>query len=179
MKSAVALLLPALVAGHGYVNQAIIGGEEYEFYIPEQDPYMDPAPERISRPIPGNGPVEDVDSIDVQCNGYTDGGMEGSSPAPLHAAAEAGSTVTLYWTLWPESHMGPTITYMAKCPDEGCDAWEPGTEYVDQILNILDTPVNTNVGLSGSRYRRRAATALPRTGALSVPPFLAAPSLHG
>lgn len=139
MKSVAALLLPALVAGHGYVERAIIGGEEYEFYIPEKDPYMDPAPERISRPIPGNGPVEDVDSIDVQCNGYTDGGMEGSSPAPLHATAEAGSTVTLYWTLWPESHMGPTITYMARCPDEGCDAWEPGTEYVGATTDALSS----------------------------------------
>lgn len=170
MKSTVALLLPALVAGHGYVNKATIGGAEYEFYIPEQDPYMDPAPERVSRPIPGNGPVEDVDSIDVQCNGYTAGGMEGSSPAALHAAAEAGSTVTLYWTLWPESHMGPTITYMAKCPDEGCDAWEPGTEYVNS--NTTSTPdmhTDPDIGLFGSRSKRRAATALPRPGALSVP----------
>lgn len=167
MRSAAALFLPALVAGHGYVSNAVIGGEEYEFYLPEQDPYMDPAPERVSRPIPGNGPVEDIDSIDVQCNGYTDGGMEGSSPAALHAAAEAGSTVTLHWTLWPESHMGPTITYMAKCPDEGCDAWEPGTEY-DYPTLTSPTCVVTDLGagLFGSRSRRRAATALRKTGAL-------------
>lgn len=133
MKAIAALALPALAAAHGYVERAIIGGEEYEFYLPDQDPYMDPMPDRVSRPIPGNGPVEDLTSIDVQCNGYTAGGTEGSSPAALHATAEAGSTVTLYWTLWPESHMGPTITYMARCPDEGCDAWEPGTEYVTSM----------------------------------------------
>lgn len=137
MKSAAALLLPALAAGHGYVNKAIIGGAEYAFYDPNTDPYMDPPPERISRKIPGNGPVEDVGSIDVQCNGYTAGGQEGSEPAPLHAPAEAGSSVTLYWTLWPESHMGPTITYMARCPDKGCDAWQPGTEYVDPVARSL------------------------------------------
>ena len=99
MKSVAALLLPALVAGHGYVNRALIGGEEYEFYIPETDPYMDPTPERISRAIPGNGPVEDLDIIDIQCNGYTAGGAAGSSPAALHATAEAGSSVTLFWTV--------------------------------------------------------------------------------
>lgn len=99
MKSLAALLFPALVASHGYVSRATIGGEEYEFYNPEEDPYTDPPPERVSRAIPGNGPVEDLTLIDVQCNGYTDGGTPGSSPAALHATAEAGSSVTLYWTV--------------------------------------------------------------------------------
>lgn len=85
------------------------------------DPYMgDRKPDRISRSIPGNGPVEDVTSIDVQCNA-------GAAPAKLHATAAAGSTVTLRWTLWPDSHMGPVITYMARCPDTGCQDWSPGT----------------------------------------------------
>lgn len=131
MKLLAALLLPvALVAGHGYVERATIGGANYQFYLPYQDPYMNPAPERVSRAVPGNGPVEDLDLIDLQCNGYTAGGVIGSSPAPLHADAEAGSTVTLYWTLWPDSHVGPSITYMARCPDEGCHNWSPGTAYV-------------------------------------------------
>lgn len=77
-------------------------------------------PDRISRSIPGNGPVEDVTSIDVQCN--TD-----AAPAKLHATAAAGSAVTLRWTLWPDSHMGPVITYMARCPDTGCQNYSPGT----------------------------------------------------
>lgn len=78
-------------------------------------------PDRVSRSIPGNGPVEDVDSLAVQCNAD-------STPAKLHAPAEAGSTVTLNWTLWPDSHVGPVITYMARCPDTGCQDWMPGTE---------------------------------------------------
>lgn len=75
-------------------------------------------PERISRKIPGNGPVEDLTSLAIQCNAD-------SAPAKLHAPAAAGSTVTLRWTLWPESHMGPVITYMARCPDTGCQNWTP------------------------------------------------------
>lgn len=120
----------ALVAAHGYVESATIGGKEYEFYNPNVDPYSNPVPERISRPIPGNGPVEDISLIDIQCNGYTAGGVKGSQPAALHAEAEAGSTVNLRWTLWPDSHVGPVLTYMARCPDEGCDAWEPASEKV-------------------------------------------------
>ncbi|OLN87460.1 Polysaccharide monooxygenase Cel61a 7 [Colletotrichum chlorophyti] len=120
----------ALVAAHGVVDFGIIGGENYTFYNPYQDPYMNPKPERISRPVAGNGPVEDVTSIDIQCGGYSAGGVKGSSPAALVAKAAAGSDVTLHWTLWPESHIGPVITYMAKCPEAGCSSWQPGTDKV-------------------------------------------------
>lgn len=120
----------ALVAAHGYVSNGTIGGEEYEFYQPYTDPYKSPTPERISRKIPGNGPVEDVTSIDIQCNGYSAGGTNGSEPAALSATVAAGSTVNLQWTLWPDSHVGPTLTYMARCPDTGCNEWLPGSEAV-------------------------------------------------
>ena len=120
----------SLAAAHGYVSQAVIGGQTYEFYNPNTDPYMNPTPQRISRAIPGNGPVEDVSSIDVECNGYSAGGQVGSSPAPLHAPAAAGSTVSLTWTTWPESHMGPILTYMARCPAAGCQDWQPDGDAV-------------------------------------------------
>lgn len=160
MKSFVALLATAaLVAAHGYVDNATIGGQFYqvslhartrerccidmEVVLPtlhgsihgsqqgesvtktsnQQCVNKPPQPARISRSIPGNGPVENLSLIDVQCN-------TGATPAPLHAPAEAGSTVTLRWTLWPDSHMGPVLTYMARCPDTGCHSWSPGTAYV-------------------------------------------------
>lgn len=125
-----ALAFAAAVAAHGYVTNATIGGKEFQFYQPYQDPYMTPKPQRISREIQGNGPVEDVTISDIQCGGYAAGGINGSKPAALHADATAGSDVELYWTLWPESHMGPTITYMAKCPDTGCDKWMPESSCV-------------------------------------------------
>lgn len=114
----------ALAAAHGFVDTAVIGGKDVEFYQPYTDPYTSPVPERISRVIAGNGPVLDVTSPDMQCGGSG----SGSKPAALHAPAAAGSTVSLSWTLWPDSHVGPVITYMARCPDTGCDAYEPGTE---------------------------------------------------
>lgn len=44
MKYAAACLsFAALAAAHGYVDNATIGGEEYTFYQPYLDPYMDPA----------------------------------------------------------------------------------------------------------------------------------------
>ncbi|KAH7374647.1 cellulose-growth-specific protein [Plectosphaerella cucumerina] len=125
-------LLPfaPLVAAHGYVDKGVIGGQTIQFYQPYQDPYINPPPQRISRPVQGNGPIEDLTLIDVQCGGWSAGGIAGSQPAALHATAAAGSEVTLYWTQWPDSHVGPAITYMARCPDAGCQNWLPGSSAV-------------------------------------------------
>ncbi|KAF2649726.1 lytic polysaccharide monooxygenase [Lophiostoma macrostomum CBS 122681] len=120
----------AAVAAHGYVDNATIGGQEYTFYQPYTDPYTSPTPDRISRPIQGNGPIQDVTLSDLQCGGYAEGGINGSSPAALHAEAAAGSDVELFWTLWPESHIGPVVTYMAQCPDTGCNDYMPGSDAV-------------------------------------------------
>jgi hypothetical protein len=95
-------------------------------YNPNIDPYLSPSVDRINRKIPGNGPVTDLSLIDVQCNGYTDGGFY-TEPAPISAPATAGSTVTLEWTQWPDSHKGPVITYMAQCSGD-CSDYSPGTE---------------------------------------------------
>lgn len=113
-----------LVAGHGYVTEATIGGVVYPGMNPYVDPYMSPTPQRIFRKIPGNGPVENLALQDVQCNGWAAGGMT-TAPAPLVAPATAGSTVSLKWTQWPDSHKGPVITYMAKCPNDNCRNWTP------------------------------------------------------
>lgn len=39
---AAVLSCAALAAAHGYVDNATIGGEEYEFYQPYTDPYTSP-----------------------------------------------------------------------------------------------------------------------------------------
>lgn len=64
--------------------------------------------------------MTNITVADVQCGGDYVDGIVGSSPAALHAPATAGSDVTLYWTLWPDSHYGAVVTYMARCPDTGC-----------------------------------------------------------
>ncbi|KAJ8075536.1 hypothetical protein PM082_021166 [Marasmius tenuissimus] len=87
-------LLSAIVTtvhAHGYVDQITSGGQTWTGYLPYSDPYSNPVPQRIVRKIPGNGPVEDLSLIDVQCNGYTAGGQAGSAPAPLVAKVTAGS----------------------------------------------------------------------------------------
>ncbi|CAE6535125.1 unnamed protein product [Rhizoctonia solani] len=117
------------VLGHGYVQEVVTSSGTYTGYHFETDPYTSPTPRRIIRKIPGNGPVQDVASIDVQCNGYSAGGVIGSVPASLVAVAAAGTQVALNWTKWPESHDGPVITYMARAPSE-ITKWSPGTDAV-------------------------------------------------
>ncbi|KAK2734168.1 Esterase/lipase/thioesterase [Onygenales sp. PD_40] len=127
LTSTVAVLLGATsVSAHGYVTSAVLDGTEWPGYDPNTDPYTNPPPERIFRKIPGNGPVEDLASVDLQCNGYQ---ASGSEPAVLSAAVTAGKAQSLQWTTWPDTHRGPTITYMAKCPGD-CSEYEPGTDAV-------------------------------------------------
>lgn len=145
----------------------------------------DGAPDRISRKITSNGPVQDVTSIDLQCGGISSEGIIGSEPAPLHATAEAGSTVNLKWTLWPDSHMGPILTYMARCPDEGCDKWLPGEEYVElfrcPVLRVVfqgkgycnytdHNCLAPKLGPSSSRSTTTAATPPTRLGQMIFGP---------
>ncbi|KAH8144516.1 uncharacterized protein LAJ45_11491 [Morchella importuna] len=124
--AAAALLNASGTLAHGYVSDLTIGGTTYTGYLPYSDPYYATPPERIVRKIPGNGPVEDLTSVDLQCNGYLG---SGSAPAPLSATVAAGSSISLHWTTWPDSHHGPVITYLAKCPG-ACSSYSPGTAAV-------------------------------------------------
>ncbi|EIM86641.1 glycoside hydrolase family 61 protein [Stereum hirsutum FP-91666 SS1] len=124
----VGLRIPSVHA-HGYVQDVVVDSTHYTGYLPYSDPYYNPVPERIIRAIPGNGPVTDLSLIDVQCNGYTDGGVIGSEPAPIYATVAAGDEMHLNWTTWPDSHIGPMITYMALAPSDITE-WLPGTDAV-------------------------------------------------
>lgn len=47
-------------------------------------------------------------SKDIICN-------TGNTPGPKHAPVQAGSTVTMKWSDWPDHHRGPMLTYLADC----------------------------------------------------------------
>ncbi|KIY72574.1 lytic polysaccharide monooxygenase [Cylindrobasidium torrendii FP15055 ss-10] len=129
MKSLILLVsLAGLVYAHGYVQEITLGSTKYSGYLPYSDPYYNPVPERIVRQIPGNGPVTDVSLIDVQCNGWTEGNYS-TAPAPIYGTVAAGGSVALNWTAWPDSHVGPIVTYMAKAPSD-ITKWSPGTSAV-------------------------------------------------
>ncbi|TGO34067.1 hypothetical protein BHYA_0214g00180 [Botrytis hyacinthi] len=142
------LVFVATVAAHGYVDNVTINGILYTSPLPKpySDPYYATPPPRIIRPVQGNGPITNLSLIDLQCGGYTEGGIVGSKPANLTAGpVAAGSTVSLRWTLWPDSHSGPVITYMAKCPAAGCSNYLPGTDAVWFKIQATGRIGNTTV----------------------------------
>lgn len=70
--------------------------------------------------MPGNGPINDISSKDIVCNAD-------SKPGALVAPASAGSQVKFFWTAWPESHRGPTMTYLASCTSGDCRTEDPSS----------------------------------------------------
>ncbi|CEL58652.1 putative endo-beta-1,4-glucanase D OS=Neosartorya fumigata (strain ATCC MYA-4609 / Af293 / CBS 101355 / FGSC A1100) GN=eglD PE=3 SV=1 [Rhizoctonia solani AG-1 IB] len=120
------LSVASSVLAHGFAVELTVSNPPatYTAFDPYQDVYKNPVPDRITRKIPGNGPVEDITSMDIQCNGG------GTAPAALIGTAAAGSNIGFNWTAqWPSSHMGPVITYMAKAPSD-ITKWTPGTDKV-------------------------------------------------
>ncbi|KAF8956148.1 glycoside hydrolase [Flammula alnicola] len=114
------------VRGHGYVQEIDSGSTKYTGYLPYQDPYYNPPPQRIVRQIPGNGPVTDLSLIDVTATRRRRYRIRSSA---LFATIAAGSQLALNWTTWPSSHMGPMITYLARAPSD-ITQWVPGTSAV-------------------------------------------------
>ncbi|CAG8961004.1 hypothetical protein HYFRA_00002544 [Hymenoscyphus fraxineus] len=134
MKSHTFSIISALVAtvsAHGIVHNISIADVMYSGYIPQSDEYQNPPPDRIMRPIHSSGPVEDIEISDIQCGGYAKGGMVGSRPANLTAGpVGAGEIVKMFWDLWPDSHVGPAMAYMARCANDDCKTFMPGTDAV-------------------------------------------------
>ncbi|KAL2135219.1 hypothetical protein VTI74DRAFT_9311 [Chaetomium olivicolor] len=152
MKSLLVLLtITIVVSAHGYVDNVTIGGQFYQAGLhPITHPYSAAANIHTGPTNPtitSNGPVQDVASIDLQCGGISSEGIIGSEPAPLHAPVEAGLTVNLRWMIWPDSHMGPIMTYVARCPDEGCVKWLPGDASTRTAGTLRTSPIPTTSGV--------------------------------
>ncbi|TKX26160.1 hypothetical protein C1H76_1513 [Elsinoe australis] len=44
----------------------------------------------------------------------------GATPGATDFPVAAGDNLDFIWSTWPDSHIGPTITYLAKCPGTTC-----------------------------------------------------------
>ncbi|KAK4210159.1 glycosyl hydrolase family 61-domain-containing protein [Rhypophila decipiens] len=103
----------SLVAAHGHVDYVIIDGVKYQGYDVTSFPYQANPPRVIgwSATNTDNGFVspDAFGTPDIICH-------RGAKPAQGHASVKAGSKVNLHWNpVWPESHQGPVIDYMAAC----------------------------------------------------------------
>ncbi|KAK3685151.1 endoglucanase IV [Podospora appendiculata] len=109
---AAALSGAALVAAHGHVNHIIANGVQYQGYDVTSFPYMASPPKVVGWTATNtdNGFVgpESFGSGDIICH-------KGATPGGGHATVAAGSSISIQWDTWPESHHGPVIDYLAAC----------------------------------------------------------------
>ncbi|KAL9944049.1 hypothetical protein D7B24_000361 [Verticillium nonalfalfae] len=105
-----ALLLHApLAAAHSRVANIIINGTSYEGFNAKQ-PTNPPVLVAWNTTVSDDGWVnyESYAHPDIICH-------RDAVPARGHAPVEAGSTLSVQWQGYPESHKGPVLTYLAPC----------------------------------------------------------------
>ncbi|CEL58627.1 putative endo-beta-1,4-glucanase D OS=Neosartorya fumigata (strain CEA10 / CBS 144,89 / FGSC A1163) GN=eglD PE=3 SV=1 [Rhizoctonia solani AG-1 IB] len=92
-----------------------------------QERIPDTCPTKIHTQAPH--PNESFARFQASAISRPDCGVAGSAPAPAVATAAAGTTISFKWTEWPDSHVGPVVTYLAKAPSD-ITKWNPGTSAV-------------------------------------------------
>ncbi|KPM46333.1 hypothetical protein AK830_g214 [Neonectria ditissima] len=86
------------VTAHGHVDWLITNGVAYRGYDAPAFSWN-----------PNHDPVVGW-TIGATDNGYS------AKAAKGHVTVQAGDKINLQWSTWPESHKGPVIDYLAKCP---------------------------------------------------------------
>lgn len=121
MKSAqiVALAASTLssVSAHSHVTNFVINGDSYAGFntkIPEGDnPEVLAAWGTSVGPSDGWIGVKEYNKPDIVCH-------INATNAQGYAPVDAGDKIHFQWMGWPESHKGPSVTYLARC-GEGSD----------------------------------------------------------
>lgn len=118
--------LAATAAAHGTVSGIVADGTytkgyDLQYYYMIQNGQTPPA-------TPG-WYAENLDNGFVAPSAYKTADIichKNSKAATSSASVKAGGKVDFQWTKWPESHVGPMITYVAKC-DADCSAADKAT----------------------------------------------------
>ncbi|KAL8668819.1 MAG: hypothetical protein Q9168_006562 [Polycauliona sp. 1 TL-2023] len=110
-----ALASVSCVYAHGMVSGIVAGGVYHPGYTVNYaySPTHPAMPSWAAPQNKDNGYINpgNFTNPDVICH-------KGATPGELYATVAAGSTVELQWTVWPESHHGPVIDYLANCNGE-------------------------------------------------------------
>lgn len=88
--------------------------------------------------------AEDLDNGFISPDAYTDPNIichKNAANANISATVSAGGTVDFQWTVWPDSHIGPVLTYVANCGDDCSTVDKTTLEWVkiDAVGIDLDT----------------------------------------
>ncbi|KAL4880421.1 glycoside hydrolase [Aspergillus karnatakaensis] len=99
------------VLGHGYITNIVVNGVSYQGWNINTFPYMGEVPLVASWGTPNTGggfPTDGYADSDIICHLDAVNG-EGAIPVT------AGDSLSLQWTVWPETHHGPVLDYLANC----------------------------------------------------------------
>ena len=110
--------LAASVSAHGYVQGIVAGGTWYSGYNPAFQ-YKNPPPT-----VAGWSDPEDLSNGYIAPSAYGDADIVchlDATPGGTSAKVAAGDVVELQWTVWPDSHHGPVLDYLAKVDGEFSD----------------------------------------------------------
>ncbi|KAK3670932.1 hypothetical protein LTR78_009210 [Recurvomyces mirabilis] len=164
---AVIAALPA-VSAHGYVASVISGGTTYAGASPQWF-YSS------TKPTQAGWFAYNQDNGFVAPSEYGDNNItchKGATPGNTYVPVTAGSTISLVWNTWPDSHHGPVINQMAKCSGECTsvdkttlkffavqntglinDASPPGTWATDNLIaNKFTGTLKIPAGLAAGNY---------------------------
>jgi len=104
-------------------------------------------------PVPGTS----LNSPDIIC-------QRGATNAQLSAPVAAGEKVSLQWTVWPESHKGPMLDYLASCEGD-CSTVDKTTLKWFKI----DGVGMTSTGGSPPQFADDVMTANNNTWTVTIP----------
>ncbi|KAM5341734.1 hypothetical protein ACJ41O_014765 [Fusarium nematophilum] len=121
--SLLALASASRIAAHGHVDWLITNGVAFRGY---DAPAMSWNPNHD--PVVGwtNGAT---DNGYIEPNSFSDPDIichKAARPAKGHVTVSAGDKIILQWNTWPESHKGPVIDYLARCPGN-CETVDKNT----------------------------------------------------
>ncbi|CAI4214066.1 unnamed protein product [Parascedosporium putredinis] len=88
-----------------------------------------------NQPVPDTAGwyAENLDNGFVEPNSYGSPDIichKNASPGNIAASVAAGGTIEFQWTDWPESHIGPVITYVANCGGDCTSADKAALKWV-------------------------------------------------
>ncbi|CAI6337868.1 unnamed protein product [Periconia digitata] len=155
--------LAASVNAHGHVSGIVADGVYYGGADPSYFYNAANAPENVGWAASNQdngyvgGDQSTYDSPDIICHKEAKAGA-------AKATVAAGGTIEFQWNTWPESHIGPVITYAANC---GGDCTAANKEELKWVK--IDAK-----GLEGGKWAAVEMIANNNTWATTVPSTLAA-----
>ncbi|KAM0236943.1 hypothetical protein ACHAP5_009229 [Fusarium lateritium] len=113
--SLLTLAAASQVIAHGHVDWLVVNGVAFRGYSAPEMSWNPSHPAVVgwTNGATDNGYVEpnSFNDVDIICH-------RGARPGKGHVTVAAGDKITLQWNTWPESHKGPVIDYLARCPGD-------------------------------------------------------------